>query len=159
MKNTIPSFTTDKFVEEKPKDFVPAYYDADGVQATSSIGADGLEYPDPVPMSPDVPTRLQTADKGMRAMIERIATDEAIRRLLEESGVETEEEADDFEIEDDQLDPLTEYERHFMPPPVEKKAPPKGGASEVKSVSEPAPGEIRSKSSSPDSPETVKQGS
>lgn len=131
MKNTIPSFTTDKFVEEKPKDFVPAYYDADGVQATSSIGGDGLEYPDPVPMAPDVRVSRPVSDLGMRAMIERIASDEAVRRMLEAQEYETEDEADDFDIEDDPLDPLTEYERHFMPPPPEKKAPPKGGAAEV----------------------------
>lgn len=100
------------FVEE----FVPATFDADGVQVSSSIGADGKEYPDPMPMSaplgyePPVPLMDM-----MRMMIERL------REPKNDFDItESEEEANDFEVEEELVEPLTPYEAVFVPkvPPV-----------------------------------------
>lgn len=146
MKKTIPSFTTDKFVEESVRDLVPAYFDSDGVQVSSSIGSDGLEYPDPVPFSPAVPD--VPPDQAFRNVIEKINRDEAVQRYMESFDIETEEEANDFDIEDDPLDPLTEYEKVFVPkkpvlnPEPAKEAKPavegEGGVSPDKTPPEPA---------------------
>lgn len=87
-------------------------FDGDGVQVSSGIGPDGKEYPDPVPLSADIgyepPPDLMT-------MIRTMVHSEAAKHVLQQAGIETIDEADDFEIEDDPLDPLTPYEAVFMP--------------------------------------------
>lgn len=93
-------------------------FDEDGVQTTSGLGKDGKEYPDPVPTAPPIgyqnPPDLMT-------MIRTMIQSERYQTALANEGLETFEEADDFEIEDDPVDPLTEYEKVFYPDP---KAPP-----------------------------------
>lgn len=89
------------------------YFDSDGVQVASGIGVDGKEYPDPVPLS--APLGYQPPEDLM-AMIRRMVHSEMAQTILQDAGIETIDEADDFEVEDDPLDPLTEYERVFMPP-------------------------------------------
>lgn len=87
-------------------------YDADGVQSSSGIGTDGKEYPDPVPMAP--PIGYNTPPDLMQ-MIRSMVRSEEIRRAQDAAGVETFEEADDFDIDDDPLDELTPYEKLFYP--------------------------------------------
>lgn len=87
-------------------------YDEDGVQASSGIGVDGKEYPDPVPMAPPIG---YTPPQDLMTMIRQMIRAEDFRKKLESEGVETFEEADDFDIEDDPLDPLTVYEKIFYP--------------------------------------------
>jgi len=73
---------------------------------------DGKEYPDPTPVAPPVgfikqPTMAET----MRAMIHS----HALRQAALNSGHETFEEADDFDVGDD-YDPTSPYEEVFEPP-------------------------------------------
>src|SRR5262245_39658933 len=90
---------------------VKPLYDGDGVQATSGIGPDGREYPDPVPTSPPIgyqpPSDIMTM---LESMFQRS------KALLEAAEIETEEEANDFDIDSDPIDPLTPYEKIFEPP-------------------------------------------
>lgn len=72
----------------------------------------GKEYPDPTPVAPPLGFIKQpTLAETMRAMIQG----EALRRAARESGLETFEEADDFEVGDD-YDPTSPYEEVFEPP-------------------------------------------
>lgn len=89
---------------------VPARHDQDGVQVSSGIGQDGKEYPDPVPMSPPVG---YVPPNDLMVLLDQIF--KRGKHVLEAHEIETEEEANDFEIEDDPLDPLTEYEKVFEP--------------------------------------------
>ncbi|AXH76277.1 MAG: hypothetical protein [Microviridae sp.] len=97
---------------------VPERLNEFGEQVTSAIGTDGKEYPDPVPTAPPIgyqnPPDLMT-------MIRTMIHSEALRQELAQQELETFEEADDFDIEDDPVDPLTEYEKVFLPNP---NAPP-----------------------------------
>lgn len=120
------------FVEE----VIAARFDEDGVQVTSSIGSDGKEYPDPVPMSAplgyEAPLGLM---EMMKLMIDRL------REPQNEFDIdESEEEANDFETEEDGPDPLTPYEEVFIPkvPPVVPVAALKPEVPVVASSSEPA---------------------
>lgn len=51
----------------------------------------------------------------LHEMIRRIVHSETMKLASMQAGIDTPEEADDFDIEDDPLDPLTPYEEHFMP--------------------------------------------
>lgn len=78
---------------------------------------DGREYPDPTPVAPPVgfikqPTLAETMKQMVRS--------EALRRAAQESGMETFEEADDFDVGDD-YDPRSPYEEQFDPPTVETR--------------------------------------
>lgn len=90
-------------------------WDEDGVQASSGIGVDGKEYPDPVPMAPPVG---YNAPPDLMQLIRSMVRSEHLQRLADEQGFDTYEESDDFEVEDDPLDPLTPYEKVFEPPPT-----------------------------------------
>lgn len=122
-----------------------AKFDADGVQVTSEIDDDGNELPDPVPMSPPVGYRREPT---LGEMIQQFVRSEQLRAQAEAEGFDTFEEADDFDIPDDPLDPLTPWEEHFepagdgaAPPPpagggaAATAAPPSSGAKEVKDES------------------------
>lgn len=98
-----------EFVEEfvtKPT------FDDDGVQVSSGIGVDGREYPDPVPMAPPIG---YNEPPDLMSMIKRMVHHELFSRAVDEAGYETFDESDDFGIEDDPGDPLTDYERVFEP--------------------------------------------
>lgn len=142
-----------EFVEEF---LVKPVFDEDGVQASSGIGRDGKEYPDPVPTAPPIgyeqPMDLMT-------MIRTMIKSEELRRAAEEQGFETFDEADDFEVDDDPPDPLTDYERVFEPPAsppaaVAPTAPPvpsaatATGAAEA-GVASPPPGSVAVQPQSP----------
>ena len=81
-------------------------------QITSGIGVDGLEYPDPIPLAPAVLQPVETQGD----MVMRMIQSARLREAAELEGFDTEEEADDFEIEDDPLDPLTQWEEPYLPP-------------------------------------------
>lgn len=79
--------------------------------AHTNLYRDGREYPDPTPVAPPIgfikqPTMAET----MRAMIQS----QELRRAAAESGQETFEEADDFNVGDD-YDPTSPYEEQFEP--------------------------------------------
>lgn len=136
---TIPGIPIEPAIEEfltKP------YFDEDGVQVTSGIGPDGKEYPDPHPLEPPVgfvppPDLMDT--------IRRMVQSEMGKAVLDQHGMETFEEAGDFDIEDDPGDPLTPHEALFYPPDEPKKEPvvtgpePKGQVSGAGSPEPPAP--------------------
>lgn len=122
-----------EFVEEY---LIAPTFDADGVQATSGIGRDGLEYPDPVPMAPPVG---YDAPPDLVTMIRTMIKGEQIRQRADEAGMETFEEADDFEIYDDPDDPLTDYEKIFEPPagpPAEASPSPSAAAPQTPTAKE-----------------------
>lgn len=98
----------------EPDYLIPPVFDADGVQASSGIGRDGKEYPDPVPMAPPVGF---VAPEDLMSMIKRMVRNEQLMAIADKEGFDTFEEAEDFEIEDDPLDPLTPYEEVFLPRP------------------------------------------
>ncbi|QCQ85085.1 hypothetical protein [Blackfly microvirus SF02] len=112
MTKTIPGVPVGDFVEEfntKPS------YDEDGVQSSSGIGKDGKEYPDPQPMSPPIGLK---PPEDLMTTIRRIVRHEAFIKAADELGVDTFEEAGDYEIENDHewTDELTPYEAVFYPP-------------------------------------------
>lgn len=72
----------------------------------------GREYPDPTPIAPPLGFIKQpTLAETMRQMIRS----EALKNAARESGHETFEEADDFDVGDD-YDPRSPYEETFDPP-------------------------------------------
>lgn len=92
--------------------------DADGVQVSSGQDEFGRELPDPVPVAPPVG---YTAPPSLADMIRRMVQNEFFNRAVEQEGFDTFEEGEDFEVEDDPLDPHTAYEAVFDVP---AKAPP-----------------------------------
>ena len=113
----------EELLKPDPRDYMTAatFHEETGEQVNSSVGQDGKEYPDPVPMAPPIdyipPPDLMT-------MIRTMIHHERFQQLAKEEGWETPDEADDFEIDDDPLDPLTPYERHFLPPDEAEPSPP-----------------------------------
>lgn len=71
----------------------------------------GEEIPDPTPVSIDTGIKKPLT---INEMIRKLVKDESFRASLEAKGIETFEEADDFEIGDD-YDPSSPYEEHFDP--------------------------------------------
>lgn len=103
--------------------------DADGVQVRSELSADGrFEIPDPVPVG--VPLGYRPSPT-LRDTIERIMMNHQLAVLADMEGFDSPEEAEDFLLEDDPLDPLTPYEAHFFPAPApsEPASPAPAGAS------------------------------
>lgn len=85
----------------------------------------GREIPDPLPMAPPIGyKRSPSLAEQIRAMV----VSEKLRQEALESGFETFEESDDFEIEDDPADPRTPYEAVFDPAPTPVAAPPEKAA-------------------------------
>lgn len=73
----------------------------------------GGEIPDPVPMDPPIGYRAQPS---MFEVIRKMIKDEKLKQALEEEGLETPEDADDFDVGDDPPDPSSPYEHNFDPP-------------------------------------------
>lgn len=71
-------------------------------------------YPqcDPRPMS--VPIGMERPE-SLQEKLKRLVRDEVLQSKLKDGGVETFEEADDFNISDDPIDPHTPYEEDFDP--------------------------------------------
>lgn len=119
---TVPAEVVGPAVEEY---CVKPYYDADGVQVASGIGLDGKELPDPVPLSQPLG---YVPPEDLMTMIRRMVHSEMAQTILKDAGIETIDEADDFDIEDDPLDPYTEYEKVFFPPAEGPPAQPAAAA-------------------------------
>lgn len=77
-------------------------------KVTSVLRA-GREVPDPTPVS--IPVKFKKAE----SVDERIAriTRHSLSKMAEAEGYETFDEADDFDISDDPLDPSTPWEQDF----------------------------------------------
>lgn len=101
-------------------------FDEDGVQVSSGIDQAGREHPDPVPMAPPVGWN---APPTMAAFIKQFVRSALIEERAAQEGFETFDQAEDFDIPDDPLDPHTEYEAVFDPPPA--AAPAVGGGAPV----------------------------
>lgn len=98
----------------EPDWLLPPQFDADGVQSTSGIDKQGREHPDPVPTAPPLG---YSPPPDLLSMIRNVVQSEQLRQKAEQEGFDTFEEAEDFDLEDDPLDPLTDYEKVFEPPP------------------------------------------
>lgn len=76
--------------------------------AFATLNDKGQEVLDPTPVSIPVKRRPTQAER-----LREIVRSEALARELAAQGVETFDEADDFDIEDDPIDPQTPYEEVF----------------------------------------------
>lgn len=72
--------------------------------------AAGREIPDPVPLAPPVGWKKQPS---LAEQIREMVRSEKLAQEAAAAGYETFEEADDFDIPDDPVDPTTPYERTF----------------------------------------------
>lgn len=102
---------------EKKFDQVPLSACNDlGEQIRAFLSEDGRkEIGDPVPVAPPVGmTRPMTTEERFR----RIIRSEHLARIAEAQGADTFEEAEDFDVEDDPIPPLTPYEEALLEPPV-----------------------------------------
>lgn len=74
----------------------------------------GVEKPDPTPMSPPLGHKYQ---EPLALQIRRMVRSEALQLAAESAGMETFEEADDFDVDDGEHDlPGTQWENEFDPP-------------------------------------------
>lgn len=108
---------------EKKFDQVPLSACNDlGEQIRAFLSEDGRkEIGDPVPVAPPVGmTRPMTTEERFR----RIIRSEHLARIAEAQGADTFEEAEDFDVEDDPVPPLTPYEEALLEPPVRPTASP-----------------------------------
>lgn len=74
------------------------------------LDAKRREKPDPLPVSPPLGYKKTPS---LSEQIRDMVRSEKLRQAAEEAGVETFEEADDFDIPDDPVDPSTPYEADF----------------------------------------------
>lgn len=86
-----------------------------------------FEWPDPRPLSP--PLGYQP-EPSLAERIRMMVRSEHLRFAAMESGMETFEEADDFDVDDD-FDPTSPYEMFFDQPVVSAEAHPSGQAQPV----------------------------
>jgi len=100
--------------EELPEKFIEefctkAVFDEDGCQVSASIGKDGKEYGDELPLEP--PVNYQ-APPTLMEMMRRMIQSEEFQRRARDAGWDTMEEASDYEIDDDGefMDMETAYE-------------------------------------------------
>lgn len=84
--------------------------DVDGIQVLAEL-VDGKEVGDPTPVAPPVGlTRELTMADRIQQMVRR-----EVSQRAEALGMETLDEANDFDMPDDPLDPSTPYEEQFDP--------------------------------------------
>lgn len=77
----------------------------------SFIAPDGSEHPDPNPM--ELPIGFERPE-SIQDLIKRLVTDRVIQKELDDAGLETFDEADDFDVEDEyHVD--SPYEEQFDP--------------------------------------------
>lgn len=114
----------------------------DGEQILAFLSEDGRkEMGDPTPIAPPVGmTRPLTTEERFR----RIIRSEHLARIADAQGADTFEEAEDFDIDDDPVPPLTPYEEALLEPPTPsfKPAPTANkaeGGEEAGSPNKPAP--------------------
>lgn len=90
------------------------------------LNSDGHEVPNPAVVAPPVGFIKQPS---MVEHLREMVKGELLRREVEAAGAETFAEADDFNIEDDPIDPSSPFEAVFDPPPTaEPERAPSGGA-------------------------------
>lgn len=96
----------------EPDFLIPPLFDDDGVQVSSAIGPDGREYPDPVPMSPPIGYEPPST---LEMLIESVIQRRDFLKAVREADFETPEEADDFDVDEDEDTrfPETVYEAYF----------------------------------------------
>lgn len=82
-----------------------------GTQITSGLDELGRELPDGVPMAPPVGYK---SGPTLQDTILHMLRHQTLRAAADAEGFDSPEEADDFNIEDDPLDPATEYEAEFF---------------------------------------------
>lgn len=108
------------------------------------INEQGHECPNPVPVAPPVGFVKQPS---MVEHIRDMVRSELLRREVVSAGVESFDEADDFDMEDDPIDPHTPYEKFFDPDvtpvkddprPNQTRTPPAGGAADSVTPESPA---------------------
>lgn len=81
----------------------------DKVKKFFGLDEHGNEVPDPIPVAVPIGNR---APESIDARIARILN-HSLKADLEKRGLETFEEADDFDIEDDPIDPTTPWEKNY----------------------------------------------
>lgn len=79
-------------------------------QDKSELLPDGSERPDPRPMFIPLKRNVPLAER-----VRSLVRNELLARELDEQGIESFEEADDFNVEEDPPDPTTPYEENFDP--------------------------------------------
>lgn len=79
----------------------------------AELDKNGHEVVDNTPMAPPLGYKKQPT---MVEHIRNMVRSEMLRREVAKAGAETFEEADDFDIADDPIDPSTPYEEVFDPP-------------------------------------------
>lgn len=121
------------------KEFLEGTIKARARRRTARLDEDGRELGDSTPMSPPVGYKREpTIAERIRTMVRS----EALAQAAAAAGKETFEEADDFDVpDDDTFDPATPYEEVFEPP-----APPTGVGG---GGTAPAPGDAPSNSNGP----------
>lgn len=82
------------------------------LQVTSGLDELGREVPDTVPVAPPVG---YSHGPSLQDTILHMLRHQSLRAAADAEGFDSPEEADDFDLPDDPLDPLTEYEAQFMP--------------------------------------------
>lgn len=96
---------------------------------------EGRELPSPMPVAPPIGYKRQ---ESMFDIVRRMISEERVRQAFMQDGLETPEEADDFDVDDD-FEPSSPYEHNFDPPldppaPPSAEQPPKD-----KGTADPAP--------------------
>lgn len=82
------------------------------MQREAKLDENGHEIVSNVPMEPPLGYKKQPS---MVEHIRNMVKSEMLRREVQEAGAETFEEADDFDIADDPVDPSTPFEEVFEP--------------------------------------------
>lgn len=107
--------------------------------AEKHLDKHGREIPDPVPVAPPLGYRRSpTLAEQIRSMV----ISEKLKQEALDAGMETFEEADDFDVGDD-YDPTSPYENDFdppveaSPPPAKPSAAPQRAAGESPAISPP----------------------
>lgn len=77
----------------------------------------GREIPDPTPM--EIPVEFLSRSKSTAEIFREMIRNERLQAELMQAGYETFEEADDFDIPDDPVDPSSPWENEFDPPIAE----------------------------------------
>lgn len=101
-----------KYVDVSPKEKTVDVLDEDGVVTRIVELRDGQEFLDPTPIDPPIG---YTQQPSMHEYVRELIRSERLRQEAEEAGLETFDEADDFETDEGDIDPLTPYEGDFDP--------------------------------------------
>lgn len=101
-------------IRRKYKSFLPKareVLDEDTGEVISSLDSSGSEVLDPTPIAPPVGF---TPQPSMVDYVRDLIRSERLKQEMEDAGMETFEESEDFDVDDD-YDPGTPYENDFDP--------------------------------------------